>query len=76
MTDTGIAGDATRGTAHPWNAVAAGEAGPARPGRRRPPQGLPAVALAVAVAVAIGGLIAIAAFLAPLASAAGGCGGG
>ena len=74
MTDPGIAGDATRGTAHPWNAGAAGEAGPSRPGRRRPPQG--ALALAVALAVAIGGLIAILAFLVPLASAAGGCGGG
>ena len=74
MTSMGVAGDVTRGTAHPCNAAAAEGARAWRPRRRRPPQGV--VALAVALLVGIGGLIVIVRFLAPLASAAGGCGGG
>jgi hypothetical protein len=74
MTDSGIAGDVTCQTAHPCDATAAEGAEASRPRRRRLPQG--ALALAVALVVAIGGLIAIVTFLAPLASAAGGCGGG
>jgi hypothetical protein len=74
VTDTGIAGDVTGRTAHPRSAAAAEGAGAWRPRRRRPPQGV--LALALALVVAIGGLIAIVTFLAPLASAAGGCGGG
>jgi ferric-dicitrate binding protein FerR (iron transport regulator) len=74
MTDTGIAGDATRRAAHPRDAEAADGTRASRPRRRRLPQG--GVALVVALVVAIGGLVAIVAFLAPLASAAGGCGGG
>jgi hypothetical protein len=74
MIDSGIAGDVTRGTAHPSNVAASEEAGASRSRRRRPRQGV--VALAVALVVATGALIAVVMFLAPLASAAGGCGGG
>ncbi len=73
MTSTGTAGDATWLAARSRDAGPADGGGPAWPGRRLPRN---AVALAVAVVVAIGALIAVVAFLAPLASAAGGCGGG
>ena len=69
MTETRLAGDVTHGTAHPGNAGAAEEAGPSRPGRRRPPPGV--LALAAALAVAIGAIIAIVTFIAPLAGAPG-----
>jgi hypothetical protein len=70
--DAGISEDVTHRTTHPWNVTEAGEV--AGPGRRRPLRR--ALALAVALTLAIGLLIAIVAFIVPLTSAAGGCGGG
>lgn len=74
MMDAGISADVTHGTTQLPDVAAAGEVAPPQPERRHPRRDI--LALVIWGAVAIGALIAIAVFLVPLASAAGGCGGG
>jgi hypothetical protein len=74
MMDTGISADVTDGTTHLPDVAAAGEVALPQPERRHLLRR--DVTLVGGIVVAIGGLIAIVVFLAPLASAAGGCGGG
>jgi hypothetical protein len=74
MMDTGISADVAHGTTHLPDVAADGEVAPPGPERRHPLRS--ALALVIGVLVGFGVLISIALFLAPLASAAGGCGGG
>jgi len=71
---TGIAAGAACAAGQSRDVAAADRSGPSRPGPRRFPRNV--VVLGLAAVVAVGALIAIVAFLGPLASAAGGCGGG
>jgi hypothetical protein len=75
MMDTGISADVTRGTTQLADVAAAGEVAPPQPERRYSLRSQIA-ALVGGIVVAIGVIVVIAVFLVPLASAAGGCGGG